>query len=67
MGGDIVLLRPVESGLGGCEEGVEGVDDGVENTSPPSWKRVRTTRSECAVFSEFTGVANDVVDQKPED
>ena len=30
-----VGLRPVESGLGGHEEGVFGVDEGVEKTSLP--------------------------------
>ena len=59
-----VGLRPVETGLGGQEEGVIGVDDGVENASPPKWKRVRTTMSECAAFSDFTGVATDVVNEK---
>ena len=55
-----VGLRRVESGLGGHEEGVGGVDDGVANASPPMWKRVRTTTSECPTFSDFTWVANDV-------
>ena len=59
-----VGLRPVESGLGGHEEGVRGVDDGVANASSPMWKRERTTTSECPTFSDFTWVANDVVDQK---
>ena len=56
--------RPVESGLGGHEEGVGGVDDGVENASLPLWKQVGITLSECAPFSDFIGVANDVVDEK---
>ena len=62
-----VGLRRVESGLGGHDDGVRGVDDGVKNTSPPLRKRARTTRSECAAFSHFMGLANDLVDQKPED
>ena len=45
--------RPVKAGLGGHEEGVRGVDDGVENASPLLWKRVRTTTSECTTFSGF--------------
>mgnify|MGYP004601358651 CR=1 FL=1 len=40
-----VGLRPVESGLGGHDDGASGVDDGVKKTSPsyengddsPSW------------------------------
>ena len=55
--------RPVESGLGGHEEGVSGVDDGVENTSLLFWKRVRMTTLESAPFSDFTGFAKDVVDE----
>ena len=34
--------RPVEAGLGGQDDGVWGVYDGVENTSLPLWKRGRT-------------------------
>ena len=30
-----VGLRPIESGLGGHEDGVNGVDAGVENASLP--------------------------------
>ena len=58
-----VRLRRVKAGLGGHEEGVGGVDDGVANASPPMWKRVRTTTSECPTFSDFTGVANDVANE----
>ena len=61
-----VGLRPVKSGLGSHEEGVIGVDDGVENASPPLWKRVRITLSECAAFSDLTEAASDVDDQKPD-
>ena len=56
--------RPVESGLGGHEVGVFGVDDGVEEASLPLLKRVRTAWSECPTFSDFTGVPNDVVNEK---
>ena len=62
-----VGLRPVESGLGGHEEGVRGVDEGVENASPPFRKRGGTALSECATFSDFTGVPNDVVNEKRDD
>ena len=48
--------RRVESGLGGHEEGVGGVDDGVKNASLPLWKRVRTAQSDHATFSDFGGV-----------
>ena len=58
-----VGLRPVESGLGGHEDGVRGVDDGVENTSPPLRKRVRMTMSECATFSDFRGVDNEILSE----
>ena len=51
-----VGLRPVESGLEGHEEGVIGVDDGVENASLLLWKRGRTVQSDHAAFSDFTGV-----------
>ena len=34
-----ICQRPVESGLRGHEEGVSGVDDGVENTPLPFRKR----------------------------
>ena len=57
-----VGLRPVESGLEGHEEGVIGVDDGVENASLPLRKWGRMTMSECAAFSSFPGAANNVVD-----
>ena len=58
-----VGLRPVESGLGGHEEGVRGVDDGVKNASLPLRKRVRTTMSECATFSDFRGVDNEILSE----
>ena len=56
-----VGLRPVESGLGGHGEGVRGVDGGVENSSITLWKRVLMTRSECATFSDFRGVDNEIL------
>ena len=51
-----VGLRPVKAGLGGHEEGVGGVDDGVENSSPQLWKRRRTAQSDHAAFSDFRAV-----------
>ena len=62
-----VGLRRVKSDLGGHEEGVIGVDDGVEKASLPLWKQARTAVSECAAFRGITGVANEVVRQKQED
>ena len=59
-----VWLRPVESGLGGHEEGVIGVDGGVKNSSLPLRKRGRMSGSECPTFSGFTGVENDHVSAK---
>ena len=51
-----VSPRPVESCLGGHEEGVFGVDDGVDNASLPLLKRERTVLSVCAAFSDFISV-----------
>ena len=59
-----VGLRPVKSGLGGHDDGVWGVDDGVKNSSLPLRKRGRTAGSGCATFSGFTGVENDYVGEK---
>ena len=53
-----VSPRPVEAGLGGHEEGVFGVDDGVENASLPLLKRERMALSVCAAFSDFIGLEN---------
>ena len=53
-----VSPRPVEAGLGGHEEGVFGVDDGVENAWLPLLKRGRTALSVCAAFSDFIDVEN---------
>ena len=63
MVGDTGRAETRRVGSGGHEEGVGGVDEGVENASPPLWKRVRITRSECAAFSAFPGVASDVVNE----
>ena len=54
-----VGLGRVELDLGGHEEGVIGVDDGVEKASPLLWKWGRMALSECATFSDFIGVEND--------
>ena len=59
-----VGLRPIESGLGGHEEGVFRDDEGVEKTSLPLRKRGRTGLSDCATFSDFGGVENDPVSEK---
>ena len=48
-----VCLRPLESGLGGHDAGVFGVEEGVETTRLPLLKRGRTAVSECATFSDF--------------
>ena len=56
--------RPVESGLGGHDEGVGGVDDGVEKASLPLLKMGRTAWSVCATFSDFTRVPNDAVNEQ---
>ena len=54
-------LRPVGSCLRGAEEGVCGVDEGVEKASLSLSKRGRMTMSEGATFSGFTGVEKDSV------
>ena len=41
-----VGLRTVEAGLGGHDDGVLGVDEGVENASLPLSKRRRLTMSD---------------------
>ena len=48
-----VVLRPVESGLGGHEDGVSGDDEGVENASIPLWERGRMAMSESLSISDF--------------
>ena len=50
--------RPVEAGLGGREEGVWGVDEGVEDASTSLRKRGRMALSVCPTFSDFIGVGN---------
>ena len=49
------MLRRVESGLGGHDEGVFGVYERVENASLPLRKRGRTALSICAPFSDYEG------------
>ena len=56
-----VWLRPVKAGLGGHEEGVFRVDEGVENTSIPLRKRGRTVLSDCATFNDISGVNKDFI------
>ena len=53
--------RPVESGLGGHEEGVFRVDEGVENTSIPLRKRGRMVLSDCATFNGISGVNKEFI------
>ena len=48
-----VWLRPVKAGLGGHEEGVFRVDEGVENISILSWKQRRVVLSVCATFNDI--------------
>ena len=52
-----VGLRPVESGLGGYEEGVFSVD-GVNPTSHSSWEWVGRP-SECGTFSGYARAENE--------
>ena len=59
--------RPVESGLGGHDDGVWGVDDGVENSSFQLRKRGRTAVSVCATFSDFTRVGYNFVNEQRND
>ena len=59
-----VRLRPVKAGLGGHEEGVGGVDEGVEKTSLPLWKRGRVAMSERQTSSDFRGAEKDFVNEK---
>ena len=59
-----VGLGRVKASLGGHDDGVWDVDDGVENTSLPLWKRGRMAWSDCATLSCFTRVANEVVSEK---
>ena len=59
-----VLRRPVKAGLGGHDDGVWGVDEGVENTPLPLRKRGRLALSVCAIFSEFPGIDHEIVSEK---
>ena len=59
-----VCPRPVESGLGGDEEGVIGVDEGVKKTPLLLRKRGPKSWSKGATFSGFTGVEKDSVSVK---
>ena len=59
-----VCPRPVEAGLGGHEDGVIRVDEGVKNSSLPLRKHGRNAMAECPTFSGFTGVENDYVGEK---
>ena len=56
--------RPVKPGLGGHDDGVWGVDDGVENSSLQLRKRGRTAWLVCATFSDFTQVGNHFGNEK---
>ena len=64
MAGDPSLLRTVESGLGGHEAGVLGVDEGVENTSIPLLKWMRMGMFVCMTFSDFWSDENDYIGEK---
>ena len=48
-----VGLRPVKAGLGGHDDGVSGVDEGVEKASIPLWKRGRVAWSGHSTISDF--------------
>ena len=62
-----VCPRRVGAGLGSHEEGVIGVDEGVESASLPLWKRGRNAMSECPTFSGFIGLRKILsVRDKPE-
>ena len=62
-----VLMRPIKSGLGGHDDGVSGVDDGVDKTSLPLRKRGRRSGSVGATLSDFRGIANQVVCENKND
>ena len=53
------MLRRVESGLGGHEEGVFRVEEWVKNASLPLRKRGRTAITVYAPFSDFEGASNE--------
>ena len=48
-----VCPRGVESGLGGHDAGVSGVDERVKDRPFPIWKRSRLVESERPTFSDF--------------
>ena len=54
-----VGLRRVKAGLGGHDDGVSGVDEGVEETSIPISKRGRMALSEYPTFSGFWAVGSE--------
>ena len=58
-----VCRRRVKAGLGGHEAGVLGVDEGVEKTSLPLWKRGRVAMSERQTSSDFRGAEKDFVNE----
>ena len=55
MAGDTSRSETRQAGLGGHEEGVIGVYEGVKKSSLPLWKRGRTVQSDHATFSDFRG------------
>ena len=57
-------LRGFKVGLGCHDDGVWGVDEGVENASIGLWKRGRSAWSDRATFSDFVGYENETVDEK---
>ena len=54
-----VSVRRVKAGLGGHDDGVSGVEEGVENTSFPISKQGRLALSECPTFNGFKGIKGD--------
>ena len=60
MTGDSSRSRRVKSGLGGHEEGVRGVDDGVEKASFSLRKCGRMVMFVCATFSHFDVTGNEI-------
>ena len=53
--------RLVKAGLGGHDDGVGGVAEGVENASLPLRKWGRAVLSECPTFSDFRAAEKDSV------
>ena len=56
--------RTVKGGLGGHDDGVCGVDEGVEDASLPLRKRGGMVRSDRPDFSGFTGASNESCSEK---